>query len=437
MEGVVYEYPFKYEELANNGWEDLYGLDDNYSLQPQSEIEDFEVKKDTIIHISLYNPSDENMILKDCMVSSITLKGGDGCPNVKFPCDYDFVTTFPEEKHSEYLIETAKGTGPESANQYAIPFESADGYSCRLLLDVSDNYGTITSARYEMLDLVFDSGRTKELLDAQFRFYFYGDMKTYQETFGGSDYYLELEAKEHKKFVEDFLVDFSGFDTHKVIYRDKLDGFIDKILNSASWDIEIEEDGNLKVDYSYPNTWDILENVENGVIKNYGENYSDNQEAFDYFAERLNNIDDPKMTEDSMTVKVIDGTMDNTDYTGLFYSILGFKQMVESEDYYVVETDDDTTKTYFLIEELFTITYEGEQYSIVAGYPVNGPLKVGQKFYLTTDDENILLTVKELELSDGSHPKSVNEYDNVAVWVDNYIKDYVESGDKLYLYEEW
>ena len=437
LEGATYEYPFKFGEMTKNGWEEIYGLGNNYMLQPKSGINNFTVKKDNLyIDISLYNPMDVNMRLNDCMVSSITMADGDDRPNVILPCNYDFLTTFSGKKHSEYVIETEDGIDSQRISQYAFPFESKDGYKCRLVLDVSNDYDTISSARYEMLDLEYGSDRAKENLEVELQFYFYGDIKSYQNIFGGSDYILELDIKDFNEYVEDFLVEYSEFESDKVIYRGKLDGFIDKLLKSTGWIVEVKEDGNLEVGYMYPNTMDIVGDVEKEVIAKYGKDYFGNQDAFNYYAERLNAVEDFTMTDDSITVKVIDGTIDNTDYSNLVHYMLGFKSLFSSGEYYLVETDD-TTKPYFEVQDLFTITYEGEEYSVVAGYSVNGPVKVGQNYYLTTDDENIILTVIELELIDGSHPKSVKEYDNVAVWVDKNIKDYVESGDKLYLYEEW
>ncbi|MBP3206326.1 MAG: hypothetical protein J6M66_13000 [Lachnospiraceae bacterium] len=86
---------------------------------------------------------------------------------------------------------------------------------------------------------------------------------------------------------------------------------------------------------------------------------------------------------------------------------------------------------YFIVEDVFTITHEGDKYSLVVGCPVNGTVSVNQEVDILYSDGRIKTKVVGLEDAHSNHPTTVGEFENVAIWLDKYVGDFVKAGDLL------
>ena len=95
-------------------------------------------------------------------------------------------------------------------------------------------------------------------------------------------------------------------------------------------------------------------------------------------------------------------------------------------------SEDESERSYFYVEDDFTIIWEDENYSVIAGYFVGGTLNIYDTLVFEHDGESIETMIYSFETPKQEHPKSVEEYEHVAMWIDTYLKGDIQPGDKLY-----
>ncbi|MBR6309292.1 MAG: hypothetical protein IKR39_11880 [Lachnospiraceae bacterium] len=95
------------------------------------------------------------------------------------------------------------------------------------------------------------------------------------------------------------------------------------------------------------------------------------------------------------------------------------------------KTKTATPERYFQVEDVFTITLDETQYTVVTGYSVGGTIYVDDTLVLTTAGERTETKVVSFETMQGEHPTSAAENENIAVWLDQYLSQTIKSGDKL------
>ena len=95
------------------------------------------------------------------------------------------------------------------------------------------------------------------------------------------------------------------------------------------------------------------------------------------------------------------------------------------------EPEPEAKEVYFSVQDVFTITLNEVQYTVVTGYPVGGTIYVDDALVLETDGETIETKVVSFESLQGEHPTSVGENEAIAVWIDKYLSETVKAGDKM------
>ena len=95
------------------------------------------------------------------------------------------------------------------------------------------------------------------------------------------------------------------------------------------------------------------------------------------------------------------------------------------------EPEPSAKEVYFSVRDVFTITLDDVQYTVVTGYSVGGTIYVDDTLVLERDGERIETKVVSFETLQGEHPTYAAENENIAVWIDKYLSETVQAGDKM------
>ena len=95
------------------------------------------------------------------------------------------------------------------------------------------------------------------------------------------------------------------------------------------------------------------------------------------------------------------------------------------------EPEPVVAEKYFSVQDIFTITLDEVQYTVVTGYSVGGTIYTDDTLVLETAGERIETKVVSFETMQGEHPTCASENENIAVWLDKYLSKTIQAGDKL------
>lgn len=337
--GDTYEYPFKVNELFDNGWEvedytsaiAVYaGAPD--SLQSKTTAENITlVRKNRKIRIEVYNPADNSASLGNCLVSRLSFPDLER-PKVVLPGNYRLGGHFPIENYEGFF--SSEYSNSESAyEEYVIPFAGADKHICQLTLTYDINSQRITSINYEMLDLVIDIDSIVSNLDWNLEKMFYNGEKE----FNLDDYFSQtgmmnnlVETLNNSRIV-DTIIYVSGFDDE--VIKDTngdMSLFINNVENTVKWNVYEVDEFTVGIKYSYPNSLEIMSEALDDVLAGYdGDDFSQDQALFDKYAKKLSQTENFEMSEGKLEVKVVNGEITSDNYSLIYMKLFGLGELFE------------------------------------------------------------------------------------------------------------
>lgn len=192
LDGKLYSFPMDLSDWIDNGWHvsNSYDNKDEFELEPGAESTEFELfnENDAYVRVCVYNNSNENAAIENCMVSSLYMSLSEF--NVVFPGGM-YGHSKPAEILEAYGEPDTTDDSESNLLDVYYDFTSEGGWGCQVNLHVFDNDYTIdpfTSVEYNVtaspewntfLKNTAGADGCKLFIDSSMRASFYGDFDDY------------------------------------------------------------------------------------------------------------------------------------------------------------------------------------------------------------------------------------------------------------------
>lgn len=262
----LYQFPMKASDFLDNGWHysknyvDLEGstVDPKYEVQALELFHDED--SDDYIQITVYNPGDETISIDDALVTEVYCGS---CSEVAV--SGGIYVDQPEKD----MLKVVEALGDDAFKQvdkdlqdsydYYIPFRSGD-YSCAIII------GVVTAGDPYVcsVDMAF--------LDDDNNFFTIEDNADYVRACMENDYHNDSndlvnkyyvgvsDASESHRYTQEYIAEaiyqYAGLEAEsgELII---MEGVVATLLSDATWDVQ-EENGEIVINITYPNTVDLI-----------------------------------------------------------------------------------------------------------------------------------------------------------------------------------
>lgn len=286
LDGEVYSFPMELSVWLDRGWHisNSYENKDEFELEPGYESNSFELfnDDDDYVRVAVFNVSDENASLEECLVSYLYLASSEDFELV-LPAGIN-IGSKPEdilEAYGDDDVDDSDGSIVKAYYEYT----TDDDWICIVQLDAYDNDYTINPVTH--ITYTIDSavgwaefyentsgveGCTK-YIDTCMRTSFYGDFTEYVENKFDTQENAEALYESEVNYYASSLIYYAGIN-EEMLDEATVEGFREiarQVLAKTKWEItdlsiEIGGAGTLYIDLYPTNFLDLIgEDIENAI----------------------------------------------------------------------------------------------------------------------------------------------------------------------------
>lgn len=292
-----YTFPMEMEDFLTNGWEvsNSYKDKDEFKLEPGFSSSEFELfnEEGEYIRVAAINLSDEEQLLKDCMVSSLSVSFTE--VNAVLPCGI-YKSCKPADVEAAYGKEDERDDSESQSIDYKYEFVGKDEYRCTVKLHVVDNDYTLDpvySVEYEMLDQATEDGEflskevdglsdreiTQVYLDSVMKASYHGECDDYMKYFSATKEEAERCFDDCATYYAEAIMYYIGVDMDSVDEETKKEyvSFAKDVLKTTKWEFQLVTvsttgSGSVNLNVWGTNLFDVVEKPLGEMLANTDKN---------------------------------------------------------------------------------------------------------------------------------------------------------------------
>ena len=274
----AFDFPMKVSELLENGWhysrnyKDLEGS----TVKPGYQIKAFEMFRDgdtnEYIKISVYNTGGEEISIDDALITWV-YSGFESCE--EFMVSGGIYIRQPEEeflKVVEPLGENAFKVDEDETDSsycYYIPFIAQDEYTCSIEVEVFTN-GEPFVGNITMYFIDDDSNYGREIEDyadyvnACMENDYHAKSSLLEDTYYFDSHNCYDLQEETKDYITEAIYYYAGLEAETGSLL-MMESYVSSLLSGTTWDVQ-EEDGQIVINITYPNTTELIQTAYDAAV---------------------------------------------------------------------------------------------------------------------------------------------------------------------------